>query len=60
MNMIQYACQQIHKLILINSTVNSDNNTIATGSGTLAVTILTMTVLMSGIVAAYFLKKKRA
>ncbi|MGN0501468.1 MAG: hypothetical protein ACI4HN_00940 [Ruminococcus sp.] len=43
-----------------SSTVNSDNNTIATGSGTLAVTILTLTILMSGIVAVYFLKKKRA
>lgn len=43
-----------------SSTSNSDNNTIATGSSTLVVTILTLTVLMSGIVAAYFLKKKRA
>lgn len=43
-----------------SSTNNSDNNTIATGSSTLVVTILTLTVLMSGIVAAYFLKKKRA
>lgn len=43
-----------------SSAVNSDNNTIATGSGTLLVTILTLTILMSGIVAVYFLKKKRA